>query len=178
MNSELNLLWYEAVKSAGLTGLVGDKGCRLASKYGEAKSWVLGASHPIGTTAMRSNVQLYHGWDCPVTLGIAKALVTEYPRMTLRELQVRMLKLAKDGEAIFPYIWWVYTRKASSDIRAIHEDQNGLLFVKLKGKWMQVYQCQKLGSLVGSQGNHYEDFPSNAYFVLWENEEQARNHAS
>ena len=98
MNSELNLLWYEAVKSVGLTGLVGSKGCRLASKYSEAKSWVLGASHPIGTTIMRSNIQLYHGWYCPVTLRLAKNLVTESPRISLRELQVKMLKLAKDGE--------------------------------------------------------------------------------
>ncbi|WP_391091155.1 hypothetical protein [Vibrio sp. NH-UV-68] len=179
MNSELNLLWYEAVKSVGLTGLVGSKGCRLASKYGEAKSWVLGVSHPIGTTIMRSNIQLYHGWDCPVTLRLAKTLVTESPRISLRELQVKMLKLAKDGEVTFPYLWWIYARKASSDVRAIHEDQNGLLFVKLKGKWMQVYKCQKLGSLVGSQGSeHYESIPNNAYFVLWENEAQARSHAS
>ncbi|MBY5920795.1 hypothetical protein [Ferrimonas balearica] len=98
--------------------------------------------------------------------------------MTLRELQVQILKLAKAREAAFPYIWWVYSRKASSDVRAIHEDSNGILFAKLRSKWIQVYKCQRLGSLVGSQGgHHYEDMPSNAYFVLWENEEQARNHA-
>ncbi|WP_243328409.1 hypothetical protein [Vibrio sp. CCB-PB317] len=179
MNSELNLLWYEAVSNVGLARLVGSKDCRFASKYGEANSWVLGASHPIGTTVMRSNIQLYHGWDCPVTLRIAKNIVTESPRMTLRELQIEMLKLAKAGEAIFPYVWWIYTRKATNDVRVIHEDQNGLLFAKLKGKWMQVYKCQKLGSLVGAQGGeHYEDIPNNAYFVLWDNEAQARSHAS
>ena len=178
LNSELNSLWNQAVKSVGLTGLVGSKGCRLASNYGEAKPWVLGSSHPVGTTVMRSNIQLYNGWDCPVTLRIAKTIVTESPQMTLRELQTKMLKLAITGEATFPYIWWIYTRKPSSNVRAIHEDQNGLLFVKIRGKWMQVYKCQKLGSLVGSQGEHYEDFPSNAYFVLWDNEELARSHAS
>lgn len=178
MNLELDSLWNLAVESIGLSGLVGNKGCRLASRYSAAKPWVLGISHPVGSTVMRSNVQLYHGWDCPVTLRTAKGIVSKSPQMSLRELQVKMLKLAIEGEAIYPYLWWIYTRKASSDIRALHEDQNGLLFVKLKGKWMQVYPCQKLGSLVGAQGEHYEDFPSNAYFVLWENEDKARSHTS
>lgn len=178
MNPELDTLWKNFTNKGHFDELLGTD-CRLASRHRFAKPWVLGVNGPVGSTIMRSNVPLYHAWDCPNSLNIAKGIIRDSVDLSLRELQVKMLHLVIKGESLFPYLWWIYNNGPSGITRAIHEDQNGILFVKLAGKWQLVYPCQKLGSLVGSQGGeHYEDLPRNAYFVLWENEEQARYHAS
>jgi hypothetical protein len=79
------------------------------------------------------------------------------------------------GKTSLPYVWWV--RPKSSRTRAIHQDANGITFVKLGNKWQMAFPIQAVGSLAGSQGSmDYEDLPRNSYFVSWENEGITRQH--
>jgi len=95
--------------------------------------------------------------------------------MSLRELQKEMLLLVENKSIDLPYIWWVNPTKQWT--RAIHEDANGMAFVKLHAKWHLAIPLDRVGGLAGAQSSGgYEDIPLAGYFILWDNEESARLH--
>jgi len=144
---------------------------RKGSRFKNALPWINGVSAPAMPTRMLSNVVVFESWQNPHNMEIAKGIVKINKNMSLRELVSEMLNTSE-----IPYIWWIYP--VSSKIRAIHEDSNGITFIKLNNKWQMVYSSKMVGALVGAQGGlDAESFPPNSYFVSWENEELARSHA-
>ena len=148
---------------------------RKGSSFKAVKPWLEVRASPAMPTKMLSMVDVYDGWTNPHPLKIAKVLVNESPSMTFRELGNRMI-ISKESE--LPYIWWCFSANLPKK-RAIHEDSDGVTFVKLNNKWQMAMSVMSAGVVVGSQnGDDYESVPRNAYFVVWENEEIARQHSS
>ncbi|NVC93247.1 hypothetical protein FC650_06205 [Vibrio natriegens] len=128
---------------------------------------------------MLSNVEIHCGWSGGFNAEWVKAMVANGERVSLRDLQLEALIRALSDDS-YPYLWWFYEEKNPS-IRTVYEDSLGVNFVKLNGVWQVVYNCKKLGSLVGASGHSgygadYEKIPPNAYFVVMENEDAARRH--
>ena len=145
---------------------------RKGSSFKKAEPYVFGRSSPSLPVKMLSVREIHDGWHCGVEY--AKEFLRDDPTLTMRELGYLMLK--KENE--FPYAWWCW-ESLSPKKRAIYEDSEGVKFVKLHNKWRLAYSTLDAGILVGAQGGkHYEDLPRNSYFVLWENEEMARQHAT
>ena len=154
-----------------------DSTLRKSTIYKNAEPWLNGVEAPTMPATMLSNVTVFESWLNTHNLNLAKELLSQQSGLTLRELLVEMLLQINAGHAEYPYIWWVWPH--SSKVRAIHEDSNGLTFVKLEKKWKMAYSIQAMGALAGAQGtSDYEELPRNAYFVSWENEEIARAHMS
>ncbi|WP_159820278.1 hypothetical protein [Colwellia sp. 20A7] len=144
---------------------------RVGSKFKTAFPWINGVVTPAMPTRMLSNVVVFESWQNPHNMRIAKEIVKSNKKITLRELVSEMLITSE-----IPYIWWLYP--VSTKVRAIHEDANGITFIKLNNKWQMVFSSKMVGALVGAQGGlNTESFPPNSYFISWENEELARNHA-
>lgn len=150
---------------------------RVASKFKTAAPWVMGLNSPIQPTRMLSNVTVFDGWTCGSVAQYAKKIISEQPSLTLRELQNILLGSLERGDIDYPYIWWVYAR--TSRIRAIHEDAEGRPFIKLGTKWQLAYPIDAVAGLAGAQGSpdfDSENLPRTGYFVVWENEDAARQH--
>jgi len=148
---------------------------RRGSRFKKAVPWVEGVVAPAMPTKMMSNVTVLESWLNPLNMEFAKKIIQNDKAVTLRELAERMLMMVEEGKTEYPYVWWVWPH--SSKKRAIHEDSNGITFVKLDNKWQMIFSIQAVGVLAGAQGrDSYEDLPPNAYFVSWENEEIARQH--
>lgn len=148
---------------------------RRGSRFKLAKPWIKGVSSPAMPTKMLSNVVVYDSWLNNFNMDLANEIVDKYPSMTLRELVESMLKQMGDKHTGYPYLWWVWPE--SNKKRVIHEDANGITFVKLNNKWQMVFSSQAVGVLAGAQGvQGYESLPRNSYFISWENEEIARKH--
>ena len=107
---------------------------RKGSSFKAVKPWLEVRASPAMPTKMLSMVDVYEGWSNPHSLKIAKVLVNEIPSMTFRELGNRMI-ISKENE--LPYIWWCFSANLPKK-RAIHEDSDGVTFVKLNNKW----QCR------------------------------------
>lgn len=124
---------------------------------------------------MLSNVTVFDGWSNPSLARISQKIVCDRPTISLRELQQILLEMTETGEIGYPYVWWVNPTKAWK--RALHEDANGLPFVKVHSKWHLAYPLDKVGGLAGAQyADGYEDIPLAGYFILWDNEDCARKH--
>lgn len=124
---------------------------------------------------MLSNVTVFDGWTIALIARTARKISSENPDISLRALQQILLEKTKNREIDFPYIWWVNPTKKCT--RALHEDANGLPFVKVHGKWQLAYPLDKVGGLAGAQNTDgYEDIPLAGYFILWDNEDFAREH--
>ena len=118
---------------------------------------------------MLSNIEIHYEWQCQVNADWVRELDFTSKPLSLRQLQLEALRETLCG-ADFPYLWWFHKSK-NPKIRTVYEDSLGVSFIKLDGVWQVVYNCKKLGSLVGSQGStNYESIPTNAYFVVVENE--------
>ena len=156
-------------------GVDSDAKLRKASSFSKAEPWVLGISSPSKPTQIRSNVMVYHGWANPHDLNVAKEIVKKNKAISLKELQTQLFTMLDKSVVSYPYIWWVQHSGAKK--RAIHEDVNGIVFVKLENKWRLAYPISILGGLVGAQyAGNAEDVPPNSYFVLWDNEQDARKY--
>lgn len=150
---------------------------RVASKYKLSAPWVRGSVAPTQPTRMLSNVTVYDGWECTSNARLARGIVEVEPQLTLRDLQARMLKEVELGNTSYPYVWWIYEQTCRT--RAIHEDSDGRPFVKLHNKWHLAYPIDAIAGLVGAQGVlDYERVPKTGFFILWENEDIARNHSA
>lgn len=150
---------------------------RKGTNFKKAAPWVNGLASPALPTKMLSNVTIYESWLNPHNMKLARNLITQRKRLTVRELLYEMLYQVKAGNTDSPYVWWVWT--SSSKTRAIHQDSNGVTFVKLGNKWQLAFSIQAMGALAGAQGTSSpEELPRDAYFVSWENEEMARAHMS
>ena len=148
---------------------------RVASKYKRAAPWVLGGAAPSQPTRMLSNVIVFDGWTCPPLVAFARNAVESNPALTLRELQAAVLREVDNGIFDYPYVWWVHEQ--TNCTRAIHEDSEGMPFVKLGKKWQLAYPIDAIAGLVGAQGVlDYEKVPRSGYFIVLENEEIARAH--
>lgn len=148
---------------------------RRGSRFKLAKPWIKGVSSPAMPTRMLSKVVVYDSWLNNFNMDLANQIVDKYPSLTLRELVEKMLKKMDGKHTSYPYLWWVWPK--SKKMRVIHEDANGITFVKLDNKWQMVFSSQVVGVLVGAQGvEGYESLPRNSYFISWENEEIARKH--
>lgn len=152
-----------------------DAALRKGTNNKKAAPWVNGVASPALPTTMLSSVTVYDSWLIPHNMGIAKNIIAQKNGLTIRELLYEMLHQMKAGNIDYPYVWWVWPH--SSKTRAIHQDSNGVTFVKLGKKWQMAFSIQAMGALAGAQGaSNYEELPNNAYFVSWENEEMARAH--
>lgn len=152
-----------------------DAALRKGTNNKKAAPWVNGLVSPALPTTMLSSVTVYESWLNQCNMGIAKDIIALKKELTVRELVYEMLYQMKAGNIDYPYIWWVWPH--SSKTRVIHQDSNGVTFVKLGNKWQMAFSIQSMGVLVGAQGAaNYEELPKNAYFVSWENEEMARAH--
>lgn len=150
---------------------------RKGSKFKKAKSWIEGVPSPAMPTKILSNAEIFNGWLNPHNFKLAKTLISQNENLTFRDLVNEMLIHMTTEETTLPYIWWIYISPPKA--RAIHQDANGVTFVKLNNKWQMALSTQELGALVGAQGGiNYEDIPKNAYFVSWENEKIARKYTS
>lgn len=148
---------------------------RKGSRFKKAEPWVNGVAGPAMPTQMMSNVEVFDSWLNPHNMKLAKEIVSHKKSVTLRGLVDEMFVQLSMDKTSLPYIWWIWPH--SSKTRAIHQDANGITFVKLGNKWQMAYPIQAVGVLAGSQGSmDYENIPRNSYFVSWENEEIARQH--
>lgn len=148
---------------------------RVASKYALASPWVNFGTSPSQPTRMLSNVIVFDGWSNPSLACTAQRIVSDRPSISLRALQQLLLEMTETRAIDYPYIWWVNSTKEWK--RALHEDANGLQFVKVHGKWHLAYPLDKVGGLAGAQyTDGYEDVPLFGYFILWDNEDCARKH--
>lgn len=150
---------------------------RVASRFKPASPWVMGLTAPTQPTRMLSNVTVYDGWMCGSVVQFARQIISKQPSLTLRELQNILLESLRKGEVAYPYVWWVYAR--NSRTRAIHEDAEGRPFVKLGTKWQLAYPIDAVAGLAGAQGApdlDSENLPHTGYFILWENEDAAKQH--
>ncbi len=179
MLKKLNSLWlqYTEVEDPELKGMR----LRLASGRCKASHFLYPPSQPSGEVRMLSNVEVHCGWECPVNINWARGRGINKQNTTLQELQLEALANAVEN-GHFPYLWWFYPEPHPKK-RAIYADSTGVSFIKLDGVWQVVYNCKALGSLVGAQGHmgnagDYEKLPSNAYFVVMENEATARSHSA
>jgi len=169
---KMDHLWQSFIKHAPVHK---NAKFRNASRFKIAAPWVEKVSHPALPTRMLSNVLVYNGWQNPHNVALAKELVGINPEITLRGLLNEMLLKTKNDENHAPYVWWIWP--SGSKKRAIHGDSNGLSFVKLDHKWQLAYSLKAVGALAGAQGaGGYEELPSNAYFIPWENEDIAKNY--
>ncbi|MAY15202.1 MULTISPECIES: hypothetical protein [Thalassolituus] len=174
MDDVIEKIWQKFAKQ-NLTKR--DVALRRGTNYKKAAPWVNGVASPALPTTMLSNVTVYESWLNPHNMGIAKNLIAHKKDLTVRELLYEMCYQMKEGNTEYPYVWWVWPH--TSKTRAIHEDSNGVTFVKLGNKWQMAFSIQAMGALAGAQGaSSYEELPRNAYFVSWENEETARAHMS
>jgi hypothetical protein len=145
---------------------------RIASAHRKAAPWVLGRAGPRQPVRMSSNMTVYGGYANPKGLAFAKEVVEANPSITLRELQEI---IHNDSESSYDYIWWMVNK---AHVRAIHEDADGLSFVRLEKLWQLAYPLSAVGGLAGAQSwGNYENLPPNSYFVLYENEKKAFSHS-
>lgn len=165
--------WKRFLNSSSMSE--GDYKLRLPSRFKKASPWVKGASNPIYPVKMLSNVSVHDGWANPHGLNIAKRVVSSKEDMTLRELLEEFLAGDVSDEIEYPYVWWIFPN--ANRVRSLCEDAVGLTYVKLNNLWQLVYSIHSLGGLAGGQGTEsYESLPKGGYFVVWDNEEQARRH--
>lgn len=149
---------------------------RVSSRSALASPWVKDGTAPILPTKMLSNAIVFDGWRSSGRLDIAKQIVAQNPNISLRDLQQLLLEKITKGEIDQPYLWWINPLKGWK--RAIHEDSNGVPFIKLNNKWQLVYPIDKIAGLAGAQhSGDEEDVPLNGYFLLKENEDCAKNHS-
>ena len=147
---------------------------RKGSSFKKAEPYVFGRSSPSLPVKMLAVREIHDGFRMGGGIKIAKEYLRDDPTLTMRELGYLMLK---SKNMPYPYIWWC--QETNTQKRAIYEDSEGLNFVKLSNKWQMVYSTMSAGILVGAQGRrHHEDVPRNSYFILWDNEEMARQHAT
>ena len=152
-----------------------DAKLRRGSNFKKAEPWIKGVVSPAMPTQMLSNVEVFDSWLNPGNMKLAKELICQSNGMSLRDLVSEMFVQISANKTGLPYLWWVWPH--SPKTRAIHQDANGITFVKLDNKWQMAFPIQAVGALAGSQGGRdYEALPENAYFVSWENEEIARQH--
>lgn len=148
---------------------------RNGSMFKSASPWVNGVDYPLLPTSMLSNVTVYSSWINPHNMILARDIIAKENGLKVRELIYKMLFEIKNGRTDYPYIWWLWPR--SSVKRVLHEDSEGLTFVKLDNKWQMAFSIKQLGALVGAQGSQdYEDLPQNDFFVSCEYEETARSY--
>lgn len=166
---QIRELWKDIAPSLGAAG----SRVRLASARVQAARLVNPPRGPSGPTQMLSNATVYDGWRSSRNHHRAEQLLQDNPRQSLRALQRTLLEHLVEADEWLPYIWWVYAFRRRR--RAIHEDSQRQVFVKLDNVWQPVYPIMAAGALVGAQGatGGYEAVPNRGYFLLYENEQIA-----
>ncbi len=173
MSSGAEKKWTDFLNSAGF--VKNEHKLRLPSRFKSSVPWVKGVPSPVLPVKMMSNITVHDGWGNPHALKIAEKIISEHQDLSLRDLLEEMLAGKYSSEICYPYVWWVFPNHKRT--RSMYEDALGMTFVKLGNLWQQVYPIHSMGALVGAQGTEsYEDLPKGGYFVLWDNENQARKY--
>ena len=151
---------------------------RNASGRKRAYPWIKVTGAPVKPATPLSNVAIYDGWVNPHNKKIAVAAVEASSSMTLRDLQHEMFAKMKENETPYPYIWWVCCISRVRE-RLLYEDAEGVNYVKLENTWRPAYPLLTAGCLAGAQcSDDYESVPLNGYFIVWDDEDVARQHAN
>jgi len=153
---------------------------RLGSKRVRAKGYVDVKPYPTQPIKQLSTEVIFEGWSNRHNKEIAKNLINQDSSLSFQELLMKIIILMSKDERIYiPYIWWIDPDNYSKKKRSIYQDADGDNFVKIDNKWQMVYSVKSVGALVGRQGgSNCEDLnlPYNSYFVVWENEANAKMH--
>ncbi len=155
---------------------------RLGSKRIQAKGYINVKNSPMLPIKQLSTEVIFEGWGNGYNKEIAKNIIDQEPSLSFQELLIKIIILMSEDEKIYiPYIWWIDPDSHTKKKRLIYQDVDGDNFVKIDNKWQMVYSVKSAGSLVGRQGgSNYEDLNlhSNSYFVVWENEDDAKNYSN
>lgn len=175
MTTDVNMIWQEFSKSLLERGQVPQLRC--ASSRQKAKPWINPAGMPVHPVNQLSMIRVYDGWVNPHNKKIAKNVVEEYPDITLYQLQINLFLRMSEGEIDIPYIWWICAISCPK-YRLLHEDSQGVYYIRFDNLWRPVYPLMKTGCLAGAQcAKDYESIPLDGYFFVWEDEDTALRHA-